>query len=151
MISSKDCKGIELMKYVRAEGLLWAGQVVRTVENGISKWILEGNLGSRRPVGKPRQSWENELRKDVAGLLRTNNWLAAAKYNNNWREKTTNAVTRKRAGEPLEEGHGRTEENHEKSQECQCHDRNPNHEPHNLVGNVRSSIVSLGFMEFRWP
>jgi hypothetical protein len=37
MISSKDCKGIELMKYVRAEGLLWAGQVVRTVENGISK------------------------------------------------------------------------------------------------------------------
>jgi len=50
------------MTYVRVKGLLWAGHVVRIVENGISKWILEGNLGSRRLAEKPRQSWENELR-----------------------------------------------------------------------------------------
>jgi hypothetical protein len=66
------------------------------------------------------KSWEIELRKDVARLLRTNNWLAVAKYNNDWREKTANAVTKKRAE--------RTEETHEKSQDYQCHDRNTNEE-----------------------
>jgi len=40
MINSKHCKGIDLMTYIGAEGLLWAGQVVRFMENGISKWIL---------------------------------------------------------------------------------------------------------------
>jgi len=62
-------------------------------------------------------------------LLRTNNLLAAAKYNKDCREKTANALTKKRAGEPLEEDHGRTEENDEKYQDYQCHDRNPNQEP----------------------
>jgi hypothetical protein len=47
------------------------------------------------PAGKPRYSWENEWRKDVVGLLRTNNWLVAAKYSDDWREKTANAVARK--------------------------------------------------------
>jgi hypothetical protein len=55
-------------------------------------------------------------------LLRTYNWLAAAKYNKDWREKTANSVTRKRAGKLLKEGHVRMEENHEKSQDYQCDD-----------------------------
>jgi hypothetical protein len=37
MINSKKYKDIDLMMYVHAEGILWAGQVVRIVENGISK------------------------------------------------------------------------------------------------------------------
>jgi hypothetical protein len=57
MINTKDCKGIDLMAYVHAEGFLWAGHVVRIVENGISKRILHENLGkclleSRGKAGK---------------------------------------------------------------------------------------------------
>jgi len=37
MNSSKDYIDVDLIMYVRAEGLLWAGHVVRVVENGISK------------------------------------------------------------------------------------------------------------------
>jgi len=37
MINSKDYKDIGLMTYVRAEGLIWFGHVIRIVENGISK------------------------------------------------------------------------------------------------------------------
>jgi len=63
MISSKDYIDIDLMVFIRAEGLLWTGHVVRIVENGIPKRILEGNLGSRRHVGKQRQSWDKRFIK----------------------------------------------------------------------------------------
>jgi hypothetical protein len=152
MIKSKDYKDVDLMTYVRAEGLLWAGHVVRIVEKGILKLILEVNLGSRRPVGKSRYGWENVLRKDVAELLRTDNWLAAAKYSDDWREKTADDVARKRAGELLEEeGHGMMEENRTNiSGLLVPRPKSESETPYNLVGNVRPSTVSLRFVEFRW-
>lgn len=62
MVNSKDCIDMDLMMHVRTERLLWAEHVVGIVENGISKRILEGNLGSRRPAGKA----EAKLGKRIA-------------------------------------------------------------------------------------
>jgi len=83
------------------------------------------------------------LRKDAARLLRTNNWFAAAKYKNQWREKTAYAVARKRAGDPLEkvtEGQRKTTGNLRIiSATTEIKIRNPD----NFVGYVTSSTVSL--------
>jgi hypothetical protein len=49
--------------------LEWAGHVVRMFDNIIPKRILERSLRGRRPAGKLRNRWEDELLKDATKLL----------------------------------------------------------------------------------
>jgi hypothetical protein len=48
--------------------------------NRIPKHILERYLGGRRPSGKLRSRWEDEVPKDAAKLLNTKNRRAAARH-----------------------------------------------------------------------
>jgi hypothetical protein len=41
------------------------------LENKIPELILQGSLGGRRPAGKPRNRWEEEVRKDAIKLVNT--------------------------------------------------------------------------------
>jgi len=43
-------------------------------ENKISKRILEGSLGKRRPAEKPRNWLEGEMLSDAAKLFNRENW-----------------------------------------------------------------------------
>jgi hypothetical protein len=44
--------------------LCWFGHVQRMEENRIPKRVLYMNLGTRRPRGRPRNRWQNEMRED---------------------------------------------------------------------------------------
>jgi len=61
------------LKYVRyAETMGAFGP--KMFENKISKRILEGSLGKRRPAEKPRNWLEGEMLSDAAKLFNRENW-----------------------------------------------------------------------------
>ena len=50
---------------VESHRLRWAGHVARTGnERGVRR-ILEGKPEGKRPVGKPRTKWENNINHDM--------------------------------------------------------------------------------------
>jgi hypothetical protein len=51
--------------------LKWAELRVRTFDNRIQKRIVAGSFGGKRPAGRPRNEWEDEVRKYVVILLNT--------------------------------------------------------------------------------
>jgi hypothetical protein len=81
--------------YLRVKRLEWARHVVRLLDNGTPKQILEGSLGGRRSPGKLRNSWEDEVRKDADKWLHTKNRHTTARYKHDWRKKTGKAMRRK--------------------------------------------------------
>jgi len=49
---------------IRLNMLRWFGHVWRTVENRIPKKVLYMNLETTRLRGRPRNRWQDEVRKD---------------------------------------------------------------------------------------
>ena len=59
----------DLLMYLRVQRLQWAGRVVMMFDNRIPKQIVGEYLGERRPAGKPRDGWEDEVLKGAAKFL----------------------------------------------------------------------------------
>jgi hypothetical protein len=62
--------------------------------------VLGGCFGVGRPVGRPRNRWEDAIQRDAANLLRIRIWKAAARDKEEWRKKVGEATARKRAEAP---------------------------------------------------
>ena len=45
--------------------LRWAGHVARMVEGSIGFKILTGKPTGKRPFGRPRRTWEDNIRMDI--------------------------------------------------------------------------------------
>jgi hypothetical protein len=73
---------------MRVERWKWAGHVIRIFDNRIPKWFLEGSLGGRRPAGKPRNRYEDEVWKDATKLLNTKHLSAVVRHGSDWRKKS---------------------------------------------------------------
>jgi len=68
----------DLATYMHLKALKWAESKVMTFDNRIQKRIVEGSCGGRKPAGRPRNGWKDEVSKDVVILLSTKkNWLTA--------------------------------------------------------------------------
>jgi len=61
----------DLATYMHVKILKWAERIVRTFDNRIQKRIVEGSCGGRKPAGRPRNGWNDEVSKDVVILLNT--------------------------------------------------------------------------------
>ena len=61
----------DLVMYMRVQKLKWAGHVVMMFDNRAPKQVVGEYLRERRPVGKPRNEWEDEVLKGTASLLST--------------------------------------------------------------------------------
>jgi hypothetical protein len=51
----------------------------------ISKKVLDGKFHGRRPVGRPRLRWEDNIRRDSLLLLNIRGWRRWAGYRDVWR------------------------------------------------------------------
>ena len=53
----------------------WAGHLVR-IEGRSAFKILSGKLTEKRSLGRPRRSWEDNIRMDLKEIdINTRNWL----------------------------------------------------------------------------
>jgi hypothetical protein len=70
---------VPLSTYIRLTRLMWAVHVVRMEEYRIPRKVLGSCFVGGRPVGRPRNRWEDAIQRNAANLLRIQNWKAAAR------------------------------------------------------------------------
>jgi hypothetical protein len=65
-----------VLKYRR---LRWAGHVARMEEGRIALIILTGKPTGKRPLGRPRRRWEDNIRIDLVDIgINAGNWVDSA-------------------------------------------------------------------------
>ena len=69
---------VTVIKYKR---LRWAGYVARMEEGSSSFKILTGKPTRKRPLGRPRRRWEDNIRLDLEEC----NWVDSAQDRGYWR------------------------------------------------------------------
>jgi hypothetical protein len=69
---------------IKYKGLRWAGHVARMEEGNLK--ILTGTPTGKRPLGRPRDRWEYNIRMDLKEIgLNTSNWVDSAQDSDYWR------------------------------------------------------------------
>ena len=74
-----------IVRVIKSRILRWAGHVARIEERSAFN-ILTGNPTGKRPLGKPRRKWEQNIRMDLEELgISAGNWVDSAQDRNYWR------------------------------------------------------------------
>jgi hypothetical protein len=75
-----------IVRVIMSRRLKWAGHVAR-IEEGRSVFkILSGKPTGKRPLGRPRHRWEDNIRMDLKEIsIYTRNWVDSAQDRDYWR------------------------------------------------------------------
>ncbi|KAG8236467.1 hypothetical protein J437_LFUL015473 [Ladona fulva] len=57
----------------------------------VAKKVFLESMGGKRPVGKPRARWEDNVSKDTRDLLGIRNWREQSRDRDGWRQKIDEA------------------------------------------------------------
>jgi len=68
-----------IVRVNKSKILRWAGHVARMEEGRSAFKILTGKPTGKRPLGRPRRRWEDDLRMDFKEIsINTKNWVDSA-------------------------------------------------------------------------
>ena len=56
-----------VVRVIKSRRLRWAGHVARMEEGSGALKILTGKPTGKRPLGRPRSRWEDNIRMDLEG------------------------------------------------------------------------------------
>jgi hypothetical protein len=71
---------------ITSRRLRWAGHVARMEEGSRDFKILTRTSTGRRPLGRPRHRWEDNIRMNLKEIgINTRNWVDLAQDTNYWR------------------------------------------------------------------
>ena len=75
-----------IVRVIQSRRLRWAGHVARMEEGrGVHK-VLVGKPEGRRPLGRPRRRWEDNIKMDLEEVGRgCGNWMELAQDRKRWR------------------------------------------------------------------
>lgn len=73
--------------------------MIRKCDSRIREQEIGGDVGGRRPFGKPKVRWKDAFCRYAADLLQIRNWKAA-RSGKVWKKTIGKAITRKRAETP---------------------------------------------------
>ena len=73
------------MKFCKLSRLRWTGHVILQDDDDLSSRVLLSEPGGKRPRGRPRMRWEDEVKEDAA-KLGCGNWTAVALNREGWRK-----------------------------------------------------------------
>ena len=66
--------------------LRWAGHVARIQEGRSAFKIFTGKPTGKRPLGRPRRRWEDNIRMDLEEIgISAGNWVDSSRDRNYWR------------------------------------------------------------------
>jgi hypothetical protein len=81
-----------IIHFIRAQRLTWLGHIERTQGARIAKAIYCSKHMSRRPIGRPKTRWVDDVRKDIQ-KLKVPNWKTLTQDRGRWRELVESAKT----------------------------------------------------------
>ena len=71
---------------IKSRRLRWAGHVARMEEGRSAFKILTGKPTGKKPLGRPRRKWEDNIRMDLEETgINTGNWVDSAQDMYYWR------------------------------------------------------------------
>ena len=71
---------------IKSRRLRWAAYVARMEEGRSAFKILTGKPTGKRPLGRPRRRWEDDIRMDLEEIdINAGNWVDSAQDRNYWR------------------------------------------------------------------
>ena len=71
---------------VKSRRMRWAGHVARMGEDRGVHRVLVGKPEGKRPLGRPRRRWENNIKKDIQEVGRgCGDWMELAQDRDRWR------------------------------------------------------------------
>ena len=75
-----------IARVIKSRRLRWAGHVARIEECKSASKILTGKPTGKRPLGRSRRRWEDNIRIDVKEIvINTRNWVDSAQDRDYWR------------------------------------------------------------------
>ena len=74
------------MRVVKSRRMRWAGYVARMGEDRVVHRVLVGKPEGKRPLGRPRRRWEDNIKMDLqeVGGCR-GDWMEMAQDRDGWR------------------------------------------------------------------
>jgi hypothetical protein len=68
-----------IVRVIRSRRLRWAGHVARMEESRSALKMLTGTSTEKRPLGRPRRRWEENIGMDLKEIcINTRNWVVSA-------------------------------------------------------------------------
>jgi hypothetical protein len=77
---------LNIVRVIKSRRMRWAGYVARMGEGRGVYRVLVGRPEGKRPLGRPRRRWEDNIKMDVReiGIVRVN-WIELAQDRVQWR------------------------------------------------------------------
>ena len=72
-------------RVVKSRRMRWAGHVARMVEGRGVHRVLVGKPEGKRPLVRPRRSWEDNIKMDLQEVGGGENWMELARDRDSWR------------------------------------------------------------------
>jgi hypothetical protein len=75
-----------IVRVVKSRLMRWAGHVAHMGEDRVVHMVLVGKPEGKRPLGRPRRSWEDNIKMDIqeVGGVR-GDWMELAQDRDRWR------------------------------------------------------------------
>jgi hypothetical protein len=75
-----------IIRIIKSRRMRWAGRVARMVEKNILYRILVGKPEGKRPLGRPRRRWVDNIKMDLREIgLDDMHWIDMAQDRDQWR------------------------------------------------------------------
>jgi hypothetical protein len=75
-----------IVRVVKSRRMRWAGHVARTREDRGVHRVLVGKPERKKPLGRPRHRWENNIKMDLQEVRGGHGyWMELAQDRNSWR------------------------------------------------------------------
>ena len=79
-------KSFHIVRMIKSSRLRWAGDVARMEEGRSALKMLTGKPTGKRPLGRPRRRWEDNIRMDLEEIgINAGNWVDSAQDRDYWR------------------------------------------------------------------
>ena len=89
----KLMEGADVVRFIKAQRIKFLGHIQRMDHARPTRKLLYWKPVGTRPVGRPRQRWQEDVMEDLKKNLKVKNWKETAKGRKTWRDLAERAKT----------------------------------------------------------
>jgi len=90
----KLIEGADIVEFIKAQRTKWLGHIQTMDQPRATRKLLDWKPMGTRPVGRPRQRWQEDVMEDLK-MLKVKNWKETAKDRRTWRDLVEKAENHK--------------------------------------------------------